>query len=542
MTSFRTVLIGLLACSACTAFDHELPDCTTNTQCTAKLSAGGSAVQGVCVQPEAKCVALASDDCQTLTGNYMESPVTVPDDAVVIASLLSTTGAQGATNLARQQSAMMAVEEINKSGGIMQSKTPGDARKLVMLSCDENANLLRVTTHLFNELHIAGIVGPNLSQDTIDLTAGNNGLPSSAKAGTAMLSPSAVAAQIATIPSNGLSFMMVPSDSQRVPLMKLRINALESQLKTQRQHPIKLAIYYRNDALGQGTHDGLTNSSLTIDNLSLSDARNQLLFRDDVYDTKATAADNASLVQQYITFQPDIIVVIGTAEAVTAFTNPLEAKWQAQIPTMPKPYYVAIDSTKVPELLTAVGNATDDQRRRWSGTGVAPTTDSALAFNAFKTAFGERWTDSMGKPLPATVSGMGPAYDAVYSIALSLVGKLPSKQNVAVGATIAAGMQRLGSNPQACASDANGIVPPCYLLTDHTRTLTDSMTKLLDSKPVTEIGTFGALIWDAGAKSSGLIELWCIDGTAGAPVYKSASETYDLKSQTTAGTYTQCGP
>ncbi|HEX8110233.1 MAG TPA: hypothetical protein VF516_21025, partial [Kofleriaceae bacterium] len=512
MTSFRTVLIGLLACSACTAFDHELPECTTNTQCTAKLSAGGSTVQGVCVQPEAKCVALASEDCKTLTGNYMESPVTVPDDAVVIASLLSTTGAQGATNLARQQSAMMAVEEINKSGGIMQSKTPGDARKLVMLSCDENANLLRVTTHLINELHIAGIVGPNLSQDTIDVTAGNNGLPSSAKAGTAMLSPSAVAAQIATIPSNGLSFMMVPSDSQRVPLMKLRINALESQLKTQRQHPIKLAIYYRNDALGQGTHDGLTNSSLTIDNLSLSDARNQNLFRDDVYDPKATATDNSNLVQQYITFQPDIIVVIGTAEAVTAFTNPLEAKWQTQIPTVPKPYYVAIDSTKVPELLTAVGNATDDQRRRWSGTGIAPTPDSALAFNAFKTAFGERWTDSAGKPLPATVSGMGPAYDAVYTIALSLVGKLPGKQDVAVGATIAAGMPRLASNPQACSSDANGIVPPCYLLTDHTRTLTDSMTKLLDGKPVTEIGTFGALTWDAGAKSSGLIELWCIDG------------------------------
>ena len=539
MTSFRTVLFGLLACSACTAFDHELPECTTNTQCTAKLSTDGATVHGVCVQPEAKCVALESEDCKTLTGNPMESPVTVPDDAVVIASLLSTTGAQGATNLARQQAAMMAVEEINKSGGILQSLTPGDARKLVMVSCDENANLLRVTTHLINELHVAGIVGPNLSQDTIDVTAGNNGLPSSAKGGVAMLSPSAVAAQIATIPSNGLSFMMVPSDIQRVPLMKKRINDLEIQLSNQRStsgpHPIKLAIYYRNDALGQGTHDGLINSSLTIDGMSLSDARNRQLFRDDVYDTKATAADNAALIQQYITFQPDIIAVIGTAEAVTAFTNPLEKAWPASVPF--KPYYVAIDSTKVPELLTAVGAATDDQRKRWSGTGVAPTPDSQMAFNAFKTAFGERWNGA-----PATVSGMGPAYDAVYTIALALVGKLPSKQDVAVGATIASGMARLASNPTACASDANGIVSPCYLLTDHTRTLTDSMTKLFQGKPVTEVGTFGALSWDAAAKTSGLIEMWCIDGTGSSPAYKSANLTYDLKSQTTAGMYTQCGP
>jgi ABC-type branched-subunit amino acid transport system substrate-binding protein len=86
---------------------------------------------------------------------------------VLIASLLSTTGAQAATNIPRQQAAMMAVQDINAShasGGILQSSTPGDTHKLVMVSCDEVANFSRVTTHLISELHVPAIVGPNLSQ------------------------------------------------------------------------------------------------------------------------------------------------------------------------------------------------------------------------------------------------------------------------------------------------------------------------------------------------------------------------------------------
>lgn len=537
VTRFRSVLIGLLACSACTAFDHELPECTTNAQCTAKLSAGGSTVPAVCVQePMPKCVQLTSPDCSTITGNYMD------DSAVLIASLGAITGAQAATNLARQQSAIMAVEEINASnasGGILQSTTPGDARKLVMLSCDANMNLPRAATHLITELHVPAIVGPNLSQDTIDLTLGkpDKGLPSSAQAGTVLLSPSAVASAIATIPDNGLSFMMVPSDIQRVPLMENRINALETQLKAQRSKTtIKLAIYYRGDALGQGTRDGL--NTLMINGVSLAAAINAGNAREDQYDPLST--DNSALVQSYIKFQPDIIVVVGTAEAVTYFTKPLEAAWPTGTGAPPRPYYVAIDSTKVPELLTQVsGPNGPDERKRWSGTGITPTPESAQAFTSFQVAYGQRWKDPVtGIPAPATVSGMGPAYDAVYTIALSLVGK---RDPVIQGSMITARMPGLASNAQPCASDLSGFEAPCFSISEHSRTLYQNMSMLLGAQKVTEIGTFGRLEWDAqGAKSSGLIELWCIDGSGPKPVYASSGQTYDVKSQATAGMYTQC--
>jgi ABC-type branched-subunit amino acid transport system substrate-binding protein len=532
-------LFSLLATGGCVMFDREIDAmsiarCATNAECTATLSAGGETVPAVCIHDAAPhCVQLTSPDCAIVTGDYKD------DNAGLIASLLSTTGAQAATNIPRQQAAIMAVQDINASnasGGILQSAMPGDTRKLVMVSCDEVANFSRVTTHLINELHVPAIVGPNLSQHVLDLTIGNQamGVPSAAQAGTALLTPAAVAAAIATIPDNGLSFMMVPSDIQRVPLLKARINAVEDHLKTVRQRPIKLGIWYRNDALGEGTRDGLT--SLTINGGTLANAINTGKAREDGYDLAST--DNRAAIQSYLAFKPDIIVIIGTAEAITFFVNPLEAAWQATMPTVPKPYYIAIDSTKVPDLLTAVAAAGDDLRLRWSGTGVAPPAESQPVFSAFQIAYGQRFKDASGEPQPATQSGMGPAYDAVYTIALSLVGKPDFK-----GASIIGGMPNLATNTAACTYDASGIQAPCFTVSDHGRSLYTNMAALLGSQPVTEIGTFGRLEWDLqGNKSSGLIEVWCIDATGPRPIYASSGLTYDVKTQTMSGTYTQCAP
>jgi hypothetical protein len=229
--------------------------------------------------------------------------------------------------------------------------------------------------------------------------------------------------------------------------------------------------------------------------------------------------------------------VVGAAESVKFFISPLEAAWQATIPAIPKPYYVAIDSTKVNDLITAVtGN--NELRRRWSGTGITPTAETSPVFSAFQIAYGQRWRDAMGNPQPATQSGMGPAYDAVYTIALALVGKQSFK-----GADIVAGMTRLATNTAACTYDATGVKAPCFTVSDHSRTLYSNMGMLLADEKVTEIGTFGRLEWDAqGAKSSGLIEIWCIDGTGPKPTFASSGLTYDVKTQAAAGTFTQCGP
>ena len=511
----------------CTTFSDKLANCTTNGECSDRLGAAA-----VCVQDSApRCVALASDDCAVITGDYRD------DKAVLIGSLLSTTGAQQATNLPRQQAAIMAVEEINASnasGGILLSSTPGDTRKLVMVSCDEAANLPRAATHLVTELHVTAIVGPNLSQDVLALTTGDPtiGLPSSAQAGTALLTPTGVASAIATVPDNGLTFMMTASDIQRVPLMTQQINAVEAMLRTQRNKPtIKLAIYYRDDALGQGTRDGL--AQLMINNTTLSSAITAGNAREDAYDP--TVTDHKTQVESYVQFRPDIIVLVSATESIKSFVVPLEAAWPSNAA---RPYYIAIDPMKVPDLITAVtGN--DDLRVRFRGTGIsAETGETQSVFDAFQIAYGQRWKDASGNPQPATLSGMGPAYDAVYTVALALVGK-----QSATAQSMVAGLPNLSNNPVACGYDASGVVAPCFTVSDHSRTLYNNMGLLLQNKKVTEIGTFGRLEWDAqGAKSSGLIEMWCIKATSGAPEFASSGLFYDVKSQQLSGSYTQCPP
>ena len=518
----RTAMLLLLA--SCTVFDHEISICKTNSECAGQV---GDAPAVCVLEPIGHCVALTSEDCTVVTGDPLD------DNAVLIGSLLSTTGAQGPTNLPRQQAAILAVEEINTLGGILHSVTPGDARKLLMVSCDEAANLPRAATHLVTELKTTAIVGPNLSQDVLDFTTGNPGigLPSSAQAGTALLTPTGVASAIATVPDNGLTYMMTPNDIQRVPLMKLQINAVEHELATTRSRStIKLAIYYRDDALGKGTRDGLT--SLMLNGQPLSSELTAGHAREDAYDPDST--NNAATIASYVQFQPDIIVVVGAPEAIKYFVVPLEAAWRS---TVPRPYYIAIDSTKVADLLTAVtGN--DDLRQRFRGTGISTTAETDPVFNAFQIAYGQRWKDTNGAPLPATQSGMGPSYDAVYTIALALVGKSDIRAS-----SMVTGLPNLATNTQPCGYDASGVVAPCFSITDYSRTLYNSMGALLQNKKVTEIGTFGRLEWDAqGAKSSGLIEVWCIDGTGAKPTFASSGLTYDVKTQTTSGVYTKCPP
>src|SRR5262249_2392884 len=151
----------------------------------------------------------------------------------------------------RQQSAMLAVTQINNVGGVPSSSAV--PRKLVMVSCDESTDLMRVSDHLVNELHVPAIVGPNTSQDTLDLSTSV-----SVKGDTVVISPTAVASSIGALLDNDLTWLMVPTDVQRAPLMISQINVLEKSLEADRgTTSIKLGIVFRNDALGVGTQTSL---------------------------------------------------------------------------------------------------------------------------------------------------------------------------------------------------------------------------------------------------------------------------------------------
>jgi ABC-type branched-subunit amino acid transport system substrate-binding protein len=493
-------------------------DCTTNQECIDRAEedvmgvAGAGAVTdataSVCIKtPIPHCVKLLSDDCDTITGDYTN------DSAIILGSLFSTKGTTAPTNILRQQSATLAIEQIDASGGVPGGSTSASGRPLVMVSCDESTNLVRAATHLVSDLHVPAIVGPNTSQDTLDVS-NQVTIPG----GTVVMSPTGVASSIASLIDNDLTWLMVPSDVQRAPLMINQIGVLEQTLKQARNETtVKLGVVFRNDALGIGTRTSL--NDLVINGKSMTDPVN-LNNNVQIDGYSVTDTTLQPLVTKYVTFAPDIIVLAGTAEAITEMMVPLEAQWTGPN----RPSYVLIDSTKVPELLAAAtGN--DDLRHRIRGTGITPgptgNNTPGDTFNSFVLDFTQRYPGGS-----ATTSGMGPSHDAAYAIGLALAA---TRTEPVSGASVAKGLRQLAGGTTVLEATGTNILA--------------AFQKLAGGDEITSIGTFGNLAWDAnGAVLGGTLEMWCIGASAAKPVYASSGLMFDIKSQTKSGAYVQCAP
>jgi branched-chain amino acid transport system substrate-binding protein len=499
-------------------------DCTTNQECTDRLSqeamgeAGGTGapvvIPAACVKtPIPHCVKLLSEDCDGITGDYADN------HAIFVGSLFSTKGTTAATNLPRQQSAALAIEQINAAGGVPAGSTSANPRPLVMISCDESTNLVRAATHLVEDLHVPAIVGPNTSQDTLDVST-----KVTVPGGTVVMSPTGVASSIASLTDNDLTWLMVPSDVQRAPLMINQIGVLETAANAAHPaKPVNLGIVFRNDALGIGTRTAL--NSLKLNGQSLANSINlNNHVQIDPYngaDMSQQAIDQQAIVSKYLTFLPDIIVLAGTAEAITKVMEPLEAGWPQGVG---RPNYVLIDSTKVPELLKAVTNNGHDLQLRVRGTGITPGpsgTDTADTYTGFQVDFGVRYGGAS-----ATTSGMGPAHDAAYAIGLALAA---TRTQEVSGASVAQGLRKLAGGATKITATGPNVLP--------------AFQKLVAGEKITVVGTFGMLDWDAnGAVQGGTLEMWCIGGTTAKPAYASSGLLFDLKSQSMSGAYVACSP
>lgn len=487
-------------------------ECMTNQECTDKateagMGAGGAggdgSVPAVCIMPEGRCETLLSEDCDSITGDYLD------DNAIIVGSLFSTKGAQAATNLPRQQAAALAIEQINAVGGV----PAGDSsRKLVMVSCDESTNLVRAAEHLVKDLGVPAIVGPNTSQDTLDVST-----KVTVPGGTVVITPTAVASSITALADKDLTWLMVPSDVQRAPLMISQLNELEAQIKEDREvETVKLGIVFRNDALGVGTRTSL--NDLVLNGKGLTDSIN-LGNHVEIDGYNAAEADQQAIVTKYLEFKPDIVVLAGTAEAVSKVLVPLEAQWSGG----DRPQYVLIDSTKVPELITAATN-NDDLRGRVRGTGITPGPSGkatpAEAYNGFKIDYEVRYPGST-----STISGMGPAHDAAYAIGLAIAA---TKDEAISGKSIAKGLRLLASGATKYTTLGTNLLP--------------AFQKLSAGAGITAVGSFGVLDWDSnGAVKGGTLEMWCIGGTTAKPAYQSSGLLFDIMTSEQSGTYTQCG-
>jgi ABC-type branched-subunit amino acid transport system substrate-binding protein len=496
-------LCGLLCVSACDSVlglsefsVHGTPDAGSATQaCTSNRDCRGAADH--CVTALRRCAALDSADCRIVTGP------TQAEDAILIGSLLSIDGAPA--NLARQQSAVLAVEEINAAGGVPSG--PDTARPLLMVSCDAKPDVMRAATHLIAELRAQAIIGPDSTQDPLSL-ATKLAIPN----GALMLSPTLGPANAADLVDDDLIWSMVPNDLQRAALMIDQVHGLETALKAQRaKAALKLGILAPRGPVGASAVAAL--SALTFGDEPLSHPRNLGdHVRIDSYPVTGNAPN--ALVPGYAAFAPDVVVLLGAQEAIAQWIAPLEQAWSSG----ERPAYLLTDAAQGPELLELL-KARGDLAARVRGIGVTAANVSLGAQAAFMRAYRARFGDPSA--LPADLSA---CYDAVYAIALGAA----SQGSAAIsGVGIAAGLRRLMGGEASIELGS--------------RTFVAGAASLRTGKNLSVVGTLTPLLWDErGALSAGTLDSWCIENAPGSASFGSGGRQLDVASQELSGVFAPC--
>jgi ABC-type branched-subunit amino acid transport system substrate-binding protein len=509
------------------------PECTRNDECTARataegpLEAGvvradagstqapyqetldGGVVPAVCLKSVGKCARLLSADCRSFIGDYRN------DDAILIGTFFATTGPTGAANSSREQSAILAAEELNSSiagGGLPPATDGGMVRPLLVLQCDAASDPLRVARHLVDDLHVPAVVGPNAGQDVVDVTQ-----QVSAKGGMLLMSPTVLSSSVSNLVDNGLTWRNVPSDEQRAKLVITQINDIEAALHATRGNTLKLGIVYRTDALGLSARDSIS-GKLSFNGKFISDPANAAYVSLDHYDDLNDIPSQTAIATKYATFRPDIVFVT-VNEIVANIVMPLERALMSADAGANLPYYVGNDASKVKTWLTGAiaTNVTADFRSRVRGIGVRPDGNSAPVFAAFNTAFLSRYGSNPG------TAGMATSYDAMYSIAYAIAaaGNVPIS-----GDRVAKGLRSLASGDIINVGQAQASL---------------AFQRLSAGSSIALRGTFSPMQWDFnGDVVSGTVEVWCVGLAGGTASFGSSGVTMDISTQIVGGTYTQC--
>jgi branched-chain amino acid transport system substrate-binding protein len=496
-------LVLFTVCQACSQIsgldDFRVVDtsavattCNTHGDCTQRGSGD------FCLRASGRCVTLKSAECSKVTGPAAD------DDALLLGSLFATDGTSAAENNAYERAAMLAIQDINSVGGLTAAHPGGRPRPLVLVSCNTSRGALRPAQHLVQDLGVPAIVGPNDSQEALDVA-----VRVTIAHDTALLSPNAQAASIADLFDDDLVWQMVPSSVDRGPLLVHELITVQRTLRTARGRDLKLSLIVHDDPVGAETRAALSNLTWNGEQLSaasLSGGRVKV----DTY--SGTDAVSSALIADHAAFVPDVVVLAGSGNLVSAIA-PLEQAWGSA----PKPEYVLLDSAKRRPLLALI-EANPELARRVRGTGIAPTPESRTVNSSFVLSYRTRFPADDA----ATSAEVGTSYDAIYAVAYALV----AGRGEPSGQTVAQGLRRLGTG------DALALSPTKVLA---------ALQRLAAASSIAAQGTHSLLSWDErGAIAQATAEIWCVRMADGTARFVSSGLTADLPAQTLSGENRTC--
>ncbi len=487
--------------------------------CTAKSCTeqnGGE--PSVCVDD--KCVKVKSDECQFVSGAFDD------DNAIVVGSLFDLKGSDKAAGAARQNSAELAVQEINAAGGVPTSDGCGK-RPLAYVSCDDSVafsvdagadvpSRRRAARHLAEELKVSAIVGANNSNNTVELSTN---VTNPAK--TLLIAPTAGAPDITTIANatqdgTRVLWRTVPSDALQG---KAVAKYGEQVAKELNRTTIKVAIMHRDDPFGRGLRDGVK-ANLVVNGKPWSDPANASNVMEAPYAVSGTI-DYATPRNAVLAFQPDIIFFFGLGEVTPNMIVPYE---KANTAAANKPMWISSSSGQRAELITALTSDADLKatglQARTRGTSAQLTT--ALSQDFFNFRYKQKYDE------PKTLTfGQTQVYDAVYLIAFGAAASKPQYNHVE-SIEVAKGLSKT-----VAGTEVINVGP--------TR-VKAGLEKLRTGGSIDFNGASGPLDFDPTVgEAPGDYAIWCVrtDPNSSAAVYENVTGmTWKYGTNTLEGTFT----
>ncbi len=395
------------ASTVCGAQKTCVFSCTTNAACIER--AGGA--PAICHADTGACAPLLSPDCPSV----LMTPGDLEKDALVLGLLLPQTGVDASSTIPQVNAVELARREIQKvATGVPGARTEAPPRPLVFVSCTDDDDPVRAARHLAEVVRVPAIIGPGFSGVTTTV-ATEVTIP----AGVLTISPSATSPTLTDLADRGLVWRTAPPDTyQAVAMSRLVQQYVEPEIRDDHglvaSDKIRLAVVHKGDAYGLGLANALF-KSLSFNGVGPA-ANGERYMQIDYGDPQKLNAGElesriAGTVDQILAFKPNVLITIGTTEAITGVFAQVEARWPASEPIRPR--HVVSDGMQAPEMLTVIGS-NDALRRRVRGT-IAGT--SGGSFDLFRNAYAREFTDGSTPDSYAAA-----AYDAAYLLAFAAAG------------------------------------------------------------------------------------------------------------------------
>jgi ABC-type branched-subunit amino acid transport system substrate-binding protein len=476
--------LGASACSLVLATNDSgnlAAGCASNADCTGRPGGdfhicmrGAGAAYGICVP-------LKSERCNKVAGDWSN------DNAFIFGSILSENLSAG---VACEDAITMAIDDFQSGQGLPPVSPGGPRRPLAYVGCSDDfqASTGEKAAHdLVDTVGVQAIIGAEWSGITIGLSG------ITAPKGVLLISPGATSIQITDLQDNHLVWRTSPSDVFQAATTVQYVSRVEQTLLATRPmgSKIRVAIAFKGDSYGRSISEAVLHD-LRFNGAAASDAANSAYFKLRNYGDPSDASSQVSTAQtatELLDFQPDIAIVLGTEEGITAILAPVEMQWSTRHPGVAGPRWIMGDGGLQTALYDTVGK-NDDLRRRVTGT--VPGTSNAL-FQTFKQRYRSKNFNDGSDP---EVFGAAGSYDSVYLLAYSAV-TLGSKP--LTGANLAGGFANLvppaGTNPVDVG--VNGIL--------------STTTTLQGGGTIDLNGASGALNFDlVPGEAPSDIQIWCM--------------------------------